>query len=316
MTKPKRKAHHHRKPEATKAQGEIVTSVPARLINEGRKQSTHVIDTLAKTATALATSEGAAGKVDIIERLWAMQKDAEDRQADREFSIAKVAVAMALPAIPKTKVREFTDKFNQVQSSRYSDLDDIEGVLDPICRKNGFSKEYSSDPSPNGQLARQVLTIRHVAGHKEVYYGPYMPLDSTGSKNNSQAAGSTAKYGRRYALIGAFNIFHADEDNDGAGDDAGQKSDKFSERVKGEATAKEGGPGPYEQTTTQRTSESTTLGAEEAANILETKLRNTQDVKKRGEILMKNIGILQALENAGNKQRSDDLRKLAEGGAQ
>ena len=286
--------------QAHRPQQEVLSSVPARIVEEGRKTSHHIIDTLAKTALAISNSDNAAEKLSVIQTMWNMQKEAEDRQAEREFNVAKVTIAQKLPNIPKSGLREFIDKNNQKQSSSYSTLDDIEGVLDPICRDFGMVKEYSSKTDAKG-WACQVLTVRHVSGHKEVYESPYMPLDTSGSKNNNQAAGSTSKYGRRYALIGSFNIFHVDEDADGATPTPdGPKEDKFAQRVQAQTAA---------PTTAAKAQ---TLSLPEAAAALESKIRNsTQD--KRGAILMKHIDIIGAMEkDAAFHEKAAELRALCE----
>lgn len=276
----------------------IMESVPATIVNDARKTSHHIIETLSKTALAISSADNASEKLNVIQSLWNMQKEAEDRQAEREFNVAKVAVAQKLPPIPKTKVREFTDKNNVIQRSTYADLDDIEGVLDPICREYGLVKEYSSR-TVDGK-ACQVLTVRHVSGHKETYESPFMPLDTSGSKNNNQAAGSTAKYGRRYALIGAFNIFHVDEDTDGATPVEPPKEDKFAQRVQAEAKQPE------------KSGNAMTLT--EAAAALESKLRNAE-AEKRLAILEKHMNIIKAMEfeNPMMCAKATELRNLAAG---
>lgn len=287
-----------------KAKG--LTSVPAKIVEEGRRTTHHIVDTLAKTALAISNSENAGDKLNVIQSLWNMQKEAEDRQAEREFNVAKVSVAMELPPIPKTKLRQFTDKQNNVQTSYYADLDDIESVLDPICRKYGIVKEYSTKSDGKG-LAAQVCIVRHVSGHKETYEGPFMPIDNTGSKNANQAAGSTAKYGRRYALIGAFNIYHVDDDNDGAGDNAGgPKTDKFAERVQQDAAAKPASNGAKKPEMT----------LPEAAAALEEKL-TAMPQEKRGEYLMRHIKVIGAME-ADEKlaPKAAELRKLCDAPAE
>jgi hypothetical protein len=288
--------HAHRQPSA-----EIV-SVPARIIEQDRKTSLTVINALTNTALAISEGENAIEKMSVLKDLWAMQKEAEDRQAEREFNTAKVLCAMRLPTIPKSGLREFTDKKNQLQSSSYSTLDDIEGVLDPICRDVGLVREYSSRSNDKG-WACQILTIRHVGGYKEVYESPYMPLDTSGSKNNQQGAGSVAKYGRRYALIGAFNIFHVDEDTDAATVTGAPKEDKFAARVEEEAAKQEPPKGTQP------------LSLPEAAAALESKLRNLP-VEKRADVMMKNIAIIGAMENdAELSAKAVELRKLCEEGA-
>lgn len=285
-----------------RAQQEVLSAVPARIVNEGRKASHHIIDTLAKTAIAITSDEKGVDKLNVIQSLWNMQKEAEDRQAEREFNVAKVTVAQALPAIPKTGLREFTDKHNNLQSSTYSTLDDIEGVLDPICRKYGLIKEYSSKTNDKN-WACQVLTVRHVSGHKETYESPYMPLDTSGSKNNNQGAGSTAKYGRRYSLIGAFNIFHVDEDTDGAtAAPSGEKEDKFSQRVQGDAA----------KAAPQNAQQRPKMTLPEAAAALEERILGTEP-KLRGGVLMQYIKVVGAMEgDAALAGKAAELRKLCE----
>lgn len=304
MVKPKRKSQpqpaqrFHKRDEPRSVPGEII-SVPANIIAHDRKTSNQIIETLSRTALSIAGSEGAADKVMVLQTLWNMQKEAEDRQGEREFNIAKVAVAMELPPIPKTKLIEFVDKKNEKQSRAYSDLDDIEGVLDPICRKYGITKEYSTRTDAKG-WACQILTVRHVGGHKEVYEGSYMPLDTTGAKNNSQAALSTAKYSRRGALVGAFNIYHVDDDLDGARpEDSAKKENRFGERVLTESEKKQpNGPQP--------------MSLPEAAAALERKLRNLP-LEKRADALMKNISIIGAMEaDESWAAKAAELRTLCE----
>lgn len=280
---------------------QVLAPVSAKLVDDGRKQSHYLIDTLAKTALNIAGKDNASDKVAVIERLWAMQKEAEDRQQEREFAIAKVALAMELPPIPKSKKIEFIDKNNVKRETPYADRGDIESVLEPLCQRHGLSKEYSTE-TIDGK-ACQVLTVRHVGGHKEIYRSPYMPLDTTGSKNNNQAAGSTSEYGKRYALIGAFNIIGVDKDDDGnlGKDPSAKNEDKFAARVQEEAAKK---PAVSQ--------EERKLSLIDAAVILEQKLRNEPIIAKRGEILMNNIKIMHALDNGGFSERAANIRQLAE----
>lgn len=299
MSKAKRKPARRYQPfkadEAKPAQQ--ITSMPATIVERGRSTSHHIIDTLAKTALTISNGENAAEKLNVIKELWTMQKEAEDRQAEREFNTSKVIVAQNLPTIPKSGLREFVDKNNVKQTSTYSTLDDIESVLDPICRNYGLVKEYSSRSNEKG-WACQILTVRHVGGYKEVYESPYMPLDTSGSKNNQQGAGSVAKYGRRYALIGAFNIFHVDEDNDGAGATPEVKDDKFSARVQDEAEKQQ--------------PKAPALTLPEAAEALEKKLRNLPQ-EKREAVIIKYMNIIESMEaDETLAPKAAELRKLCE----
>lgn len=312
MTSRKRKTHR-RHPETIdqppRAEHRLSSaSVPARLIDENRTNSNSIISALTKTAVALSLKEGGVAQVEIMERLFAMQRAAEDRQAEREFGIAKVALAMELPTIPKRHKISFTDKNNVLQEREYADRVDIESVLDPLCRKHGFSKEYSSH-SRADSWACQILTVRHVGGHKVVFESPYMPLDTSGAKNNNQGAGSTAEYGKRYAVVGAFNIINVDWDDDGnnAKEPGAPKGDKFTERVQEQAATPQAGTHIH-----QEPPKPNAMTLPEAAGALEEKI-NKAPQEKRGAILMKHITIVGAMEKDTNLSvKAAELRKLCE----
>lgn len=284
-------------------QPRALAMVPERLVTTQRSQSTQIIEALTKTAVALSGKEGGIAQVEIMERLWGMQKEAEDRQAEREFGIAKVALAMELPVIPKNHSITFVDKNNVTRDTPYADRVDIESVLDPICKRHGFSKEYSSETIEG--RACQVLTVRHVSGHKVVYRSPYMPVDSTGSKNNNQAAGSTAEYGKRYALVGAFNIIGVDKDDDGnlGAEPGAPKDDKFAARVQEQSAQAQAKP-------TDGKSPPAKLTLPEAAGALEERIRAAAPAD-RGAILMKHIAIVGEMEkDVVLSLKADELRKL------
>jgi hypothetical protein len=285
-------------------------SLPARLMQENRTNSSNIIVALTGAVKALqGKGENPLQQVEFMERMLALQTSVENRQAEREFGAGKHALAMELPTIPKRHKIEFVDKNNVKQEREYADRVDIESVLDPLCRKHGFSKEYSAETDARGWSC-QVLTVRHAGGHKEVYKSPFMPLDTSGAKNNNQGAGSTAEYGKRYAVVGAFNILGVDWDDDGAGGKGGGSTtvgDKFNDRVKSDAAKT---PAP-EQPKAETPPAGGKLTLAQAAVALEEKLvAATQD--KRGAILMGHINIIEAMQ-ADEKfaAKAAELRKMA-----
>lgn len=282
------------------------STMPAKLVAENRNNSHSIVTALVNAIKSLGGSnDNALVQVELMERLSTLQQRMEDRQAEREYGVAKHALAMELPTIPKRHKISFIDKNNQQQEREYADRVDIESVLDPLCRKHGFSKEYSTHTNDKGWSA-QVLTVRHASGHKEVYYSPYMPLDTTGAKNNNQGAGSTAEYGKRYAVVGAFNILGVDWDDDGNKGEIPQPAgDKFTEKVQAEAAK------PTEAKPDAKAAQSNkTLSLAEAAATLEEKVLAAEP-NARGSILMNNIKIIGAMEaDAAFAEKAAHLRKL------
>jgi hypothetical protein len=79
-----------------------------------------------------------------------------------------------------------------------------------------------------GQLGNRVSVtpvLTHRNGYEEV--GEAMPLDidTTGSKNATQGAGSASQYGKRYALVGMLNIRIEGIDDDGVGAGGGESEE-------------------------------------------------------------------------------------------
>lgn len=276
-----------------------IVTVPQKLLNERRNEDSHLINALVTAASNPATD------VDKMERLWTMHKEAVAMRAEHEFAMAKNMLAINIPPIPKSSKIEFVDKNNKVRETPYSTRQDIEKVIGPLYLKAGFSTEYSCDYI-DGKIMT-VLIVRHNGGHKEVYKSPPMPLDTSGSKNNNQAAGSTSEYGKRYALIGAFNIIGADVDDDGnKGSGAGKGEDRFAAKVAEEAA----GPIIDGKATTVKDPKAALEGY---AGQLMVKLQKAETVERRGEILMANMKLVNELEEAGLKDIVVELRALAEG---
>lgn len=222
-------------------------------------------------------------------------------RAEQEFAIAKNALAKIIPAIPKSHKISFIDKNKVLQETPYANREDIEKVIGPLYRDAGFSTEYTTE-YVDGKIMT-VLIVRHNSGHKEIYKAAPMPLDTSGSKNNNQAAGSTSEYGMRYCLKGAFNVMGVDVDDGGnlGKNPADKAADKFTDRVNQESAK------PADTTV-----ESGKISLADAAATLEKKLRDEPDQAKRGEIVMKNVKILGALDEDGQNQRATDIRALAE----
>jgi hypothetical protein len=279
----------------------MAPQLPAQLAEENRSTTNQIVNALTKAAMSIAAKDNPLQVVEVMERLHKMQIFAEDRQAEREFGLAKVAISNEIPTIPKTKSYEFVDKANQKQVRLYSDRVDIESVLDPLTRKYGFSKEYSSKTDARGWTC-QVLTLRHAGGHTSVYESPYQPLDTSGAKNNSQAASSTAEYGMKQVLKGAFNIIGVDLDDHGdnvnmPNSSATKQPDAFTDAVRAEAAKK-----PVEKPK---------LTLAEAAALVEKKIRAAEP-DKRGAVLMTDIKVIAAMEaDETFAAKAAELRKLA-----
>lgn len=151
-----------------------------------------------------------AGKTTALANL-AMQM--QDREAERRFRMAKHKALLAMPKI--TRNGAILNKNGQVQS-RYSRFEDIHAVVTPILAEHNLILSF------NVGHEGQMVTVQPVLAYSDgdlafEERGGEMVLavDTTGSKNATQGAGSAASYGKRHAMKAMLNIVEDREDDDG-----------------------------------------------------------------------------------------------------
>jgi ERF superfamily len=172
-----------------------------------------------------------------LQGLMAMKKEVEADRASIAFAEALTGLQQDLPTIDRKgrilvfskALRERAEKEGpQVfegqepqQKTPYATLGDIlEAIRAPLAA-HGFSLRFEHETTADGRLATTAI-LRHRQGHSERATTPPLMHDSTGSKNNVQAVGSSLTYGRRYALMSVLPIVsHAPQDADDDGKAAG-----------------------------------------------------------------------------------------------
>lgn len=165
----------------------------------------------------------------------------QDRERETEFRRAKVAVLLETAKLRISKKGAILNKTGGVQS-RYSKFEDIHRVVTPMLAAQHMAISFEIGQAGNQITVRPVLT--HANGYEEK--GEAMPLqiDTTGSKNATQGAGSAASYGKRHSIKAALNIIEGDEDDDGqsAGPGRGQVLNEHEELLvaDGNAAARKG----------------------------------------------------------------------------
>lgn len=151
-----------------------------------------------------------AGKMKAMADL-AMQL--QDREAERRFRMAKHRAVLAMPKI--TKNGAITNKLGQVQS-RYSKFEDICRVCNPILAENNLI--ISFNVGHEGQMVTVQPILAYSDGdlaYEEKGGEMVLAVDTTGSKNATQGAGSAASYGKRHSYKAMLNIIEDNEDDDG-----------------------------------------------------------------------------------------------------
>lgn len=147
-----------------------------------------------------------------MEKLLDMQERIIDKQAAQAFAVAFAEMQADLPEI--TEAGEI--KVGDIVRSRYAKFEDINQAVKPILKQYGFGIAFRTAQPEGKIIVSGVLT--HKSGHREETHIE-LPADTSGSKNNVQAIGSSISYGKRYTLCDLLNITTRGQDDDATGSD-------------------------------------------------------------------------------------------------
>ncbi|MFN3169262.1 MAG: ERF family protein [Hyphomicrobiales bacterium] len=138
----------------------------------------------------------------------------QNREAEQSFNRSFAAAQAEMLPVVK-------DETNTHTRSKYATLEAIDRAIKPIIAKHGFALSFypfNSD-QPNCQGVR--VKVMHRDGHSEVEEA-HVPIDKAGAqgkvnKTDTQAYGSTTRYGQRYLKLMIFDIATGEGDDDGNG---------------------------------------------------------------------------------------------------
>lgn len=181
-------------------------------------QSNNVLAVISRAAT---NPDVDIGK---MERLLDMQERVMAKEAEMAFYSDMSELQDAMPTIKK----EGQIAVKGTVRSRYARFEDILGQTKGLLKKYGFSVSFKSN-FVDGEL-EITGTLSHRQGHHESTT-MRLPFDSSGSKNNVQAIGSSVSYGKRYVYCMLLNINITEDDDDGQAADADNTLDKMFERL-------------------------------------------------------------------------------------
>lgn len=166
------------------------------------------------------------------------QVRADDAKA--AYTSALVALKPLLPIIDRRgriviheKGKEKIDA-HVIQSTAYALWEDIDAAITPILHDHGFVLTFrcGSTGAPEHRVTVTGV-LSHEQGHSEETTMT-LPLDTSGSKNNVQAVGSSTSYGKRYTAGLLLNLRTKGEDDDGqTGGGAPPESDQDKETREG-----------------------------------------------------------------------------------
>lgn len=159
-----------------------------------------------------------------MQALLDMQRQVEERDAEKAFTAAFIELQADLPAIKrdgKIEVRRKDARGERTgdvqQATPYATFNSIMRTVGPLLVKHRFTLSFSTEPNEAaGRLLVKGL-LTHSAGASRSTVFP-LPIEDSGSKNNVQGWGSSLSYGKRYCTIALLNIVSEspeDQDTDG-----------------------------------------------------------------------------------------------------
>lgn len=141
-----------------------------------------------------------------MKEILSMQKEVLDREAGQLFAAAFAKMQVKLPEIVER---------GKAHTGKYATLEDINDAVKPILAEHGFGISFRVNQDDAAGKVKVIGILSHEGGHSESTEMS-VPLETSGSKNNVQAVGSSVSYARRYVLCALLNISTRGEDDDGA----------------------------------------------------------------------------------------------------
>ena len=157
----------------------------------------------------LQTAIEREGSIDVIERLARLQMEMMDKEAKNAYVEAFEKFKANVPAIFK----DSAIMVNGVERGKYAKLDKICNILIPALLKVGITHRWKTRTSEDGKMIFVTCYLRHRAGYEEEGSTLGGAPDTSGSKNPTQATGSTTAYLQRYTLVGSCGLAIKDQDS-------------------------------------------------------------------------------------------------------
>ena len=166
-----------------------------------------VIDMISAMIDRGITKENA----EALTTLCKLKNDEEDRNAEKQFNAAFVALQTDIPRIRATKPVPNNDGTTRYKFAPYEEL---MAQVQPLLQKHGFAISFSSDVQEGRFI--EICTLSHVAGHKRTNQFAVRIGSGPPKATETQADGAAATYAKRYALCNCLNIVISALDDDAA----------------------------------------------------------------------------------------------------
>lgn len=173
----------------------------------------------------------AGGNPEQLREMMQLEREWKADLAKQAFNDAMAAFKQEAIVIIKDKTVSYpTQRKDGTQgtntSYKHATLGNVVETVMPRLAAHGLS--HSWNPRREGDRVVVTCTITHKQGHSESVTLD-APLDSSGSKNNIQAMGSSVSYLSRYTFLSICGLATKEMDDDGRG--AGMGGDVTADRL-------------------------------------------------------------------------------------
>ncbi len=185
--------------------------------SEGARMLQMVVDA-AKDPAIDAGNDAKATNAGKMKALVDLTTGLQDRERESEFNRSLVAAQLEMPVISRDGIITIPAKDGRPARTqgRFAKWEDIDRVIRPILAKYGLALRFEI-----GNAENSAVTVRPILAHRNGFTergeAMKLPADTSGSKNATQASGSSVAYGKRYTACGMLNIVTEGVDEDGAG---------------------------------------------------------------------------------------------------
>lgn len=172
---------------------------------------------VAKLLQAAISGGVTSENVAVVERLVGLYERMQERDAERRFNEAFVALQGELPVIVASTVI--------LNRGKYERFEDVMRRVGPILVKHGFTVSFSMD-AKDGRIL-ETCHLKHVGGHSQ---SNSFAVRTGKADSDTQADCKAATTAKRNALLNALNIVIRQdafsEENDAASEGGVISSDK------------------------------------------------------------------------------------------
>lgn len=141
--------------------------------------------------------------IEKMEQLLSLQLRWEENEARKAYNQAMSNFRAECPTI---------DRARKGHNTKYAGLAESIEAIRGLLTKHGLSHQWKT--AQEGNQVTVTCNVTHILGHSESTSLTAAP-DTSGSKNNIQAIGSTVSYLQRYTLFAILGLSSREMDDDG-----------------------------------------------------------------------------------------------------